>query len=46
MKMEYDQMGFEAQRAYVSKNAVEFVQKSAPCNNMATKKFKGPAKKY
>ena len=45
MRMEYEQMDFSAQKAYVSKNAVQFVQNSAPCNNMASKATKSYNKK-
>lgn len=37
MRMEYAQMDVQSQKAYVSKNAVNFVQNSAPCQNMAQK---------
>ena len=37
MRQEYEQMDFGAQQAYVQRNAVEFVQNSAPCTNMYKK---------
>lgn len=37
MKSQYAQMDFEQQRQFVSYNAVNFVQNSAPCQNMASK---------
>ena len=40
MRKEYMKMDISAQKSYVSKNAVKFVQKSAPCNNMASKAMK------
>lgn len=43
--MEYDCMDMPSQQAYISKNAVEFVQNSAPCMNMAQKSAKSYAKK-
>ena len=37
MRNEYAAMDFQSQQAYVQRNAVEFVQKSAPCTNMSKK---------
>ena len=45
MKFEYEQMDMPQQKEYISRNAVEFVQKSAPCMNMASKQTKAAYKK-
>lgn len=37
MKMEYSNMNATQQKAYISNNAVNFVQNQAPCSNMAYK---------
>lgn len=37
MRMEYDVLGAQEKCAYISRNAVDFVQSSAPCANMAKK---------
>lgn len=37
MKMEYEQLDVASKKAYVSKNAVSFVQSQAPCKNMSKK---------
>jgi hypothetical protein len=37
MKYEYAQMGAMEQKAYISSNAVNFVQNQAPCSNMMNK---------
>ncbi len=37
MKMEYANLDASEQKAYVSSNAVRFVQNQAPCSNMSKK---------
>jgi hypothetical protein len=37
MKMEYASLDTNQQQAWVSKNAVSFVQNQAPCSNMSKK---------
>ena len=37
MKMEYANLNVNEQQAWVSKNAVQFVQNQAPCANMSKK---------
>lgn len=38
MREEYEVLDVSQKQSYISRNAVEFVQKQAPCTNMARKK--------
>jgi hypothetical protein len=40
MKMEYGNLDISQQKAWVSSNAVNFVQNQAPCSNMSQKVYK------
>ena len=46
MRNEYAQMDFNMQKAYIQKNAVEFVQNQAPCSNMSKKAYNKGLSKY
>lgn len=40
LKMEYANIDVNQQKAWVSSNAVNFVQNQAPCSNMSQKMYK------